>query len=197
MKQEVIDKLNPASSAEAKASQSIEIMSNLQYLIAMRQYKTGQDKAVGEKLAPYKNSIQRLGMAYDIIAYPLLEETGDGLAIREAVRDAQESPNKNTQEYPHRTPFKLNEEEVEILGQLARTTGLPFDPKKQVYSYTELSARRDAYNQAAMNSYMARKARQNTIDAGMVRKRSDIKKEIRQRRIRPLPSETKPSDPKK
>jgi hypothetical protein len=196
IKQEVVDKLDPAEPADKRAFQILETMSQLQYLIGMRQYKTGQDKEISEKMAPFKKSLQKIEMAYEIIAYPLLEEI-DGLRISEAVRDAQEHPNKNLEEYPHRAPFELNDEERGILGALARTTDVPHDPKKRVYSYTELIARLDARNKATMDSYKARMIQQRMIDEGILRKRSDIEREIRKRQMSYVPSKTKPSGPKK
>jgi hypothetical protein len=197
IKQEVVNKLDPAEPAEERASQILETMSNLQYLIAMQQYNTGQAKAVGEKLAPFGDSIKKLEMAYEIVAYPLLEKTRDGAAIREGVQDAQEHPNKDPEEHLHRAPFKLNDEEMRVLGQLARATGLPHDPEKHAYTYTELIPRLDARSKAIMDSDKVRMIQQRMIDEGMLRKRSDIEKEIRRLQMSYVPSKTKPPEPKK
>jgi hypothetical protein len=100
-------KLNPAEPAEERASQILESMSRLQYLIATRQDSTGHDKAVGEKLAPFSGSLKKLEMAYEIVAYPLVEGTRNGFGIREGVRDAQENPDQDIEQYPHRVALKL------------------------------------------------------------------------------------------
>jgi hypothetical protein len=197
IRQEVVNKLDPKQPAVKRASQVLKTMGEIQYLIGTWQFKTGQDRAVGEKMAPFDSSIKRIEMAYQIVAYPLLEETGDGSNIDELVRDAQEHPQKDIEEHPHRAPFTLNDQEAGILGQLARATGLTPDPKRQEYSFTALLPRLEARIKATMDSYKAQMIKQRMIDEGILRKRSDIEKEIRKRQMSFVPSKTKPPEPKK
>ena len=197
MKQEVFDKLRSTPDKAERAVLPIEIMSHMKYLIGMREYKSGHEKELGEKLAPYRQSIQKLEMAYEIIAYDLLQQTGNALSTNELIRDAQMYPNKDVQEHPNRAPIELNDEELRILGSLAKIMELPLNPEKHVYSYLELSAKRDVYGKLAMDSYMARQAHQNAINEGILKERSAIEKEIRRRFIKPVPSSSKSSDPQK
>ena len=94
-------------------------------------------------------------MAYEITAYPLLElaearfasdpkrdPTEHGplsyeMAINELIRDAQDYPDKDTHEYPHRAPIELSDEEMGILRKITAARGLPFNPKKRAYSYLQ------------------------------------------------------------
>jgi hypothetical protein len=197
MKQEVFDKLRSTPDKTERAVLPIEIMSHMKYLIGMREYESGHEKELGEKLAPYRQSIQKLEMAYEIIAYDLLQQTGNALSTNELIRDAQMYPNKDVQEHPNRAPIELNDEELRILGSLAKIMELPLNPEKHVYSYLELSAKRDDYSKEAMDSYMVRRAHQNAIDEGILKERSAIEKEIRRRFIKPVPSSSKSSDPQK
>lgn len=196
IKQEITDKLNPGQSVTENASQIIQTMDEIQYLIGMRQYKTGRDKAIGEKLAPFKDSIQKLEMAYLIVAYPLLEETRYRTVISEYVRDAQEHPGKDIEEYPHRAPFALNDEEHIILGQLTRKADIAIDPQKRVYDFIELVPWLDARHEATMASPVVQRIKQNMIEEGIIKKNSDIDDEIRRRRIKLVPPHTEPSDSK-
>jgi hypothetical protein len=197
MKQEVFDKLRSTPDKAERAVLPIEIMSHMKYLIGMRKYKSGHEKELGEKLAPYRQSIQKLEMAYEIIAYDLLQQTGNALSTNELIRDAQMYPNKDIQEYPNRAPIELNDEELRILGSLAKIMELPLNPEKRVYSYLELSAKRDDYSKEAMDSYMARQAHQNSINKGVLKERGAIEKKIRRRFIKPVPSSSKSPDPQK
>jgi hypothetical protein len=131
-------------------------MDEMRYTIAMRDYKTGREKELGEKWAPWKQSIEKLISAYEIIAYPLLERSYYGNATRELARDAQAHPDIDTQEHPNRAAIELNDEELRVLGMLTQARGLPFDPEKREYRYTELIPQLDSRNEAILQTWRAR-----------------------------------------
>src|SRR4051795_6685159 len=66
----------------------IKTMQALQYLIGTREYKKGHEKELGERGAPYKGTLKRVEMAYEVLAYPRLEQEGYG--AKGLIRDAQE-----------------------------------------------------------------------------------------------------------
>jgi len=112
-------------------------------------------KPLAENWPSWKKSINKIQMAYEITAYPLLElaearfarnpkrdPTEHGpqsyeMAINELIRDAQDYPDKDTHEYPHRAPIELSDEEMGILRKITAARGLPFNPKKRAYSYLQ------------------------------------------------------------
>lgn len=158
----------------------IQVMSEMQHDLAMRAYRNTQDKTLAEKLTAWKESIGKVEMAYEISAFPRLERDYS-LEVRDKIRDAQEHPNTDAQEYPHRAPIKLNSEELSTLGKIARARGLSFDAEKRIYRYSELSTLRQAEHILADTSDVARIAKQNAQRAGAVTYRSQIDEEIRQR----------------
>lgn len=200
----------------------IEVMENLVYNTSMKVHRGEVQTTLAENWPSWKKSIKKIQMAYEITAYPLLElaearfasdpkrdptEHGPAsyeMVINELIRDAQEHPDKDTQEYPHRAPIELNDEEMGILRKITQARGLPFNPKKRAYSYLEHLPRLDAKSEAIMRGFTARTAKENAIEAGMLRERSEIEEEIRQREEswrkggsdEPPPS-SKPSKPQK
>jgi len=111
----------------------IEAIENLVYDTSIKVHRGEVQKTLAENWPNWKKSIKKIQMAYEITAYPLLElaearfssdpkrdptEHGPSsyeTAINELIRDAQEHPDKDTQEYPHRAPIELNDEEMGIL----------------------------------------------------------------------------------
>src|SRR3954465_7725782 len=66
----------------------LQVLSEAQYTAGMKDYGTGYEKDLGKRLAPYKKALKKVEMAYEIIAYPLLEEIhGYGLETRSLIRD--------------------------------------------------------------------------------------------------------------
>src|SRR4051812_16191675 len=135
---------NYAPKGENPASYPLSVLSEAQYLAGMKDFKTGPEKDLGNRLAPHRKMLQNVEMAYQIITYPILQDTVYGSATRELIRDAQTNPNIDIEEYPHRKPVALSLAERKLLGMLTQDRELPFDPKKEVYAYTDLVARADA-----------------------------------------------------
>jgi hypothetical protein len=127
----------------------LEVMNKLQYDLTITLASSSPGSSRAKKLASWKESIGKIQMAYEIIVYPLLKRAESQLAsnpervpreygpadyestITEKIRDAQE--------HPHRASVQLNDEELKILSKLTQARGLPFDPDKHVYHYTECS----------------------------------------------------------
>jgi len=200
----------------------IEVIENLVYDTSIKAHRGEVHQSLAENWPSWKKSIKKIQMAYEITAYPLLElaearfasdpkrdPTEHGplsyeMAINELIRDAQEHPDKDTQEYPHRAPIELNDEEMGILSKITQARGLPFNPKKRVYSYLEHLPRLEAKNEAIMRGFTASIAKENAIEAGILRERSEIEEEIRQRRDKwreggsdKSPPSSEPSKPQK
>lgn len=137
----------------------IEVMENLIYDTSIKVHRGEVQRTLAENWPSWKKSIKKIQMAYEITAYPLLElaetrfasdpkrdptEHGPSsyeMSINELIRDAQEQPGKDTQEYPHRAPIELNDEEMSILSKITQARGLPFNPNKRMYHYLEHLAR--------------------------------------------------------
>ena len=128
-------------------------------------------------MTAWKESIQKVEMAYEITAYPRLIGSGYETAVAEGIRDAIAHPNQDTNEYPHRAPIELNSEEMSVLGKLTEARGLPFDPEKRVYRYSELASLREAEHTLSDLNW---KARGGQVNPGG-KSRSQIDEEIRER----------------
>jgi hypothetical protein len=159
----------------------LRVFSEAQHLIAMRDYKAGYDRDLGNRLAPYKDMLSHVSMAYEIIAYPKLADTQYGSATRELVRDAQAHPHREPDQHPHRAPVTLNRAEQKLLGIITAERGLPIDPQQQVYSYTDLPPRQDTN---ARVQELLRKGRENAIKQGILRPREEIRREMQERQTR-------------
>jgi hypothetical protein len=200
----------------------IEVIENLVYDTSIKAHRGEVHKSLAENWPSWKKSIKKIQMAYEITAYPLLElaearfasdpkrvptEHGPSsyeMAINDLIRDAQGHPDKDTQEYPHRAPIELNDEEMRILSKLTQARGLLFNPKKRVYHYLEHLSRLDAKSEAIMRGFKASIAKENAIEAGILRERSEIEEEIRQRQDKwreggsdEPPPNSEPSKPQK
>jgi len=193
-----------APKGENPASYPLAVLSEAQYLAGMKDFKTGPEKDLGERLAPHRKMLKNVEMAYQIITYPILEDTEYGSATRELIRDAQTRPNVDINEHPHRKPIALSLAERKLLGMLTEDRGLPFDPKKEVYAYTDLVARADARQGNIMRRY-GQNARAHAIEQGIVRPRDEIQREIEERQAKwrpsgtdkPMPPHGKPQKPPK
>jgi hypothetical protein len=69
----------------------IQVMSQLQSDLAMRAYRNRQDTARAEKLTAWKESLHKVEMAYEIIAYPRLIGSGYELHLLAVALTAQTS----------------------------------------------------------------------------------------------------------
>lgn len=162
----------------------LQVLSQAQYVAGMKDYETGYEKDLGERLAPHKKTLQKVEMAYEIIAYPLLENSQYGMSIREGISDAEIYPNERTDEYPHRAPIALNDAELKILGQITQDRGLPFSPEKRVYQYIDLVPRRDARSKEIMRRFWyGSPSYDRAIDEGILRSRDEIEAEIKSDRL--------------
>jgi hypothetical protein len=111
----------------------LDVLHELQGDLDRKAQQAGQDTARAEKFASWKKSVQNLQMAYEIIAFPHFDEMTRGYAVMELAWDSM-------QKGPNNAPGELNDEERSMLGRLTLARGLPFDPGKQTYRYSELYA---------------------------------------------------------
>jgi len=179
MQQGVFDKLRATRPGEDPTYRPIQLMSQLQYDLAMKAYREGHLQ-LGEKL-PWEKSLEKVRMAYEILAYPHFEHPDIQLEVKDTIRDALEHPGVRTEEFPHRAPIALNDEEMGTLSKLTQAMELPFDPDKRVYRYAELAPLREAEHIVAQQSPMYKKGVQNAIDAGILRNREDVEERTRLR----------------
>jgi hypothetical protein len=122
----------------------IRVMGKLHYNLAMGAYRNRHNKVLAEKLTAWKQSLKKVRMSYEIIAYPRLEGLGYTLGVKDLIRDAIAHSNEDTKERPHRAPIELHDAELKVLGRLTQVRDLPFDPNKRVYQYAELAPLREA-----------------------------------------------------
>jgi hypothetical protein len=156
------------------------VMGDLQFDLAKGAYHNRHNQPLADKLTAWKDSIQRVEMAYEILAYPRLETLAGTMPVKDAIRDALEHPNQDIEEHPHRAPIELSDEELKILGKLTQVRGLPFDPNKRVYQYAELAPLRKAEH---LLTDMEWQARGGQINPGG-KMREEIDEQIRKRRER-------------
>ena len=104
------------------------------------------------------------------------------MSIREGITDAEIYPNERIDEYPHRAPIALNDAELKILGQITQDRGLPFNPEKKVYQYTDLIPRRNARSEEIKRRFWyGSPSYDRAIDEGILRPRDEIEAEIQKR----------------
>lgn len=199
----------------------MDVLAHLQSDVGMKADRLSrQNERLAGQLESWRRSINKVSMAYEITVYPFLDIAERNFAkdplkdpaatsphmeemrINEGIRDAQEHPGQDLDEHPHRGPIELTPLEVSLLGRMTQVRGLPFSPQKRVFRYTEHLPRLQATTQAALDSHWI--STENAIDQGMLRPRTEITEERRERQ-RPwterqpgpdLPNST-PSKPRK
>ena len=181
MERTVFDKLSAPEEGWEPTYWPIHLMGQLEHDLEMKAFRERRIK-LGEK-APETKSVEKVRMAYEIIAYPHLENPDIKLELNDTIRDALEHPGVNPEEFPQRAPITLNDAEVRTLGKLTQAMELPFDPDKCVYRYAELAPLREADEIVFKQSDAYKKAKQNAIDAGMVRDREGIEERTRLRQV--------------
>jgi hypothetical protein len=111
-----------------------------------------------------KITLENIDFAYMIIAYPFLDEADKQwhaqpdydprkydqkrgmspgayrVCINELKSDAYAHPYEDDERglYRHRWPIKLNDDELAALGKIVKGRGLPYNPQKREYRFSEL-----------------------------------------------------------
>ena len=181
MQEGVFDKLSAPQEGWEPTYWPIQLMSQMEHDLQMKAFRERRIK-LGET-APETKSIEKVRMAYEIIAYPHLENPDLKLELNDTIRDALEHPGVRPEEFPHRAPVALNDAEARTLSKLTQAMELPFDPEKRVYRFAELAPLHEADKIAFKQSDQYKKIRQNAIDAGMVRDREGIEERTRLRQV--------------
>jgi len=130
----------------------MRIMGEALSYIHTKNVRKGYERELGERLMPYKDMLRHVEMAYEIVVYPRTlqhrlmtpyHEYADlegyyGVETKEKIADAKAHPGEDIEENPHRAPITLNLAERDLLVMLTHPRGLPCDPDKMVYRYSDL-----------------------------------------------------------
>jgi hypothetical protein len=181
LQEQVFSRLSLEQPVEDPTARPLLLLSHLQHELHMKAYRERQDKALADRLTAWKKSVNNVELAYEIIAYPHLKDLDFRREAEERIRDALEHPDLNTQDYPHRAPIELTDEEVRTLSTLTQAAELPFDPSKRVYRFAELASLLEAERLIDEQSDRVRKAKQNARESGM-RARADVEERLRLRK---------------
>jgi hypothetical protein len=131
-------KLSETPPTEDPAFWPVRVLNELNYMIVNREDAAPNTpnvwgvsaREVGERFAPYKEHIQNVKTAYEILAYPHCKSAGSREVIEgELARDQHSN---------ERSQVELNDGELAILSGLAAAKNLPFNPEKRVYHYDEV-----------------------------------------------------------
>jgi hypothetical protein len=96
-------------------------------------------KELVNKYISWRYSIQAMTRAYEVIAHPFCKSQ----QLRESIKmdlleDVREHASWHGMNY-----VELNDEECELIGKMTAVRGLPFDPEKHIYVYTDVAECRD------------------------------------------------------
>jgi hypothetical protein len=136
----------------------MKIMGEAQSYIHTKNIRKGYERELGERLTPYQDLLKHVEMAYEIVAYPQLMhresfhpeatlsphpkytdlEAYYGVETKEKIADAKNHRGEDANENPHRAPITLSLAERDLLVMLTYPRGLPCDPEKLTYRYTDL-----------------------------------------------------------
>jgi hypothetical protein len=89
------------------------------------------DPILKDKMWSLSESARKVERAFEIIVYPVLQNQELQENIRGDLLD-------DIYRYGRRRNTELSDEELEALGKLTTVRGLPFDPEKRVYEYSEV-----------------------------------------------------------
>jgi hypothetical protein len=131
----------------------IKIMGEAQSLIHTKNVRKGYERELGERLTPYKDMLNHVEMAYEMIAYSNIKgrhrlmsphpeyanlEAYYGAETAEKIADAKAHPGEDVEDNPHRAPITLNLAERDLLVILTHPRGLACDPNKMTYRFADL-----------------------------------------------------------
>jgi hypothetical protein len=122
-----------------------DMLNKLSILIEDREGHLNPEKIrLAEKLTPFEDSIRKMRMAYQVIAYPHCQNWSS--------QDWIEMDLKMDSAVRKRDQVTLNDAEMEIIGKLCTTPRykvyrdgtmmlqpeIPFNPQKRIYNYSEV-----------------------------------------------------------
>ena len=124
--QELFERLRQVPSGEEPAFWPVRVMSELEYITS------GEvpDHPLEKQWAPMRESLKKVKRAYEVIAYPHVKYEG--------WRECIQAELGREREWQGRDQVELNDAELRIVGKLAATAKIPFDPQRRVYSYGEV-----------------------------------------------------------
>ena len=119
--QELFERMRRVPKGEEPAYWPVCVMTELDYLTAPEEWP---DSPLTEKWAPVRESFLRVKKAYEVLAYPHIQY--------EVSRENIEVELEMDRQIHGRDQLNLDGAEVRILGKLAATAEIPFDPQKKI-----------------------------------------------------------------
>jgi hypothetical protein len=129
----MIDTLCSTPSGEDPITWPIRVLNEWNYLGRNAEHVKDNSAStmLAVKAASVKENIRKIKTAYEILAYPhCRQHVNSGELIQEDLEEDRQSFGRDQ--------VLLNDIELKILGRLAVTKQIPFDPQKRIYSYKEV-----------------------------------------------------------
>jgi hypothetical protein len=132
MEQDVLERLRFTPKGEDPAFWPIRVLNELEYYLTIKDDSLAGSaaRAIGEKYAPYEESIRRVKTAYSILCYPHCKYDGWKQQIGAQLESRRQLFGEDQVE--------LNDQELNALGQITSARNIPFNDKKRVYSHSEV-----------------------------------------------------------
>lgn len=138
MDQEILKKLSHTPKGEDPVYWPARVFNELEYYISIKDDLTVgfAARAIGEKYAPYQESIRKVKTAYTILSHPHCQESSSWVA-RGWQYQIESELERDRQTYG-REQVELTDPEFQILNLITTARKIPLDPEKRVYSYSEV-----------------------------------------------------------
>lgn len=147
MDPEVLKKLSYTPRGEDPVFWPLRVFTELNYYISVKDEAPNPDaRTIGNKYAPFQESINRVSTAYSIVAHRHCRYEG----WKEQIEANLE---RDRQTYG-RDQVALTGPEIQFLNQITTARKIPLDPKKRVYSYSEvpIASHIDPYGRRRMTT---------------------------------------------
>ena len=139
MDQEILKKLSHTPAGEDPVYWPARVFHELEYYISVKNDPLASPitRAIGEKYAPYQESIHNVKTAYAILSHPHCQESSNW-RVRGWQYEIESELERDRQTYG-REQVELTDQEFQILNLISTARKVPLDPEKRVYSYSEVS----------------------------------------------------------
>ena len=159
MDPEVLRRLSYTPKGEDPAFWPVRVFTELKYYISVKDEAPNPDaRTVGNKYAPFQESIDRLSTAYSIVAHRHCEQEG----WKEQIEANLE---RDRQTYG-RDQVTLTDPEFQFLNQITTARRIPLDTQKRVYSHSEvpIASHIDPYGRRHLTTEEIREYLQHSKD---------------------------------
>jgi hypothetical protein len=138
MDPEILRKLSHTPKGEDPAYWPVRVFNELDYYIAVKDDPTvgSVTRAIGEKYAPFQESIRKVKTAYAILSHSHCQESASW-RVRGWQYEIEAGLERDRQTYG-RDQVTLTDPEFQILNQITTARKITLDPEKRVYSYSEV-----------------------------------------------------------